>query len=49
MVGDRVVYSGLDLQGVRLVVWGLRLKDARQVFNDICAMEAAALEVLNAV
>lgn len=47
MVGIKAIRIGLDMQAVRLVLWGLKLKDARQVFNDIRLMEDAALEAIN--
>jgi hypothetical protein len=47
IVGNKLIYTGLDLQGVRLVLWALRLKDARAVFNDILVMEQAAIEAYN--
>ncbi len=46
MVGNKAIRIGLDMPGVRLVLWGLKLKDARQVFNDIRLMEDAVLDAL---
>ncbi|MBA4381049.1 MAG: hypothetical protein C0406_00645 [Sideroxydans sp.] len=47
IVGTKLIYTGLDYQGVRMVLWGLKLKDARSVFNDIRVMEEAAIEAYN--
>lgn len=49
MYGAKAVQLGLDYPGVKTVLWGLKVKNPQQVFNDIRAMEAAALDVFNAV
>lgn len=45
----KAIRCGLDYSGVKIVLWGLKVKNPQQVFNDIRAMEAVALEVFNAV
>lgn len=45
----KAIRMGLDYGGVKVVLWGLKVKNPQQVFNDIRAMEAVALEVFNAV
>lgn len=49
MCGTKAVRLGLDYPGVQTVLWGLKVKNPQQVFNDIRAMEAAALEIFNSV
>lgn len=49
MCGKTAVRLGLDYPGVKTVLWGLKVENPQQVFNDIRAMEAAALAVFNAV
>ena len=41
-------YFGLDYPGVEAALRMLRIKDRRAVFDDLRAMERAALEELNA-
>lgn len=43
-----VMRVGLDYAGVKALLWSLNVADPQQVFNDVRAMEAAALEVFNA-
>lgn len=44
----RLIRLGLDYSGVKAVLWGMKVKNPQAVFNDIRAMELAALEVFNA-
>lgn len=44
----RLIRLGLDYGGVKTVLWALKVKNPQAVFNDIRAMELAALEVFNA-
>lgn len=42
------VFTGLDYQGVKVVLKSRKIKDWRTAFTDIQVMESAALEVFNA-
>jgi len=48
MYGTKAFRLGLDYPGVKTVLWGLKVKNPQQVFNDIRVMEAAALAIFNA-
>ncbi len=47
VVGTKAIRIKLDMQEVRLVLWGLNVKQPRQVFNDLLLMEGAALKAFS--
>lgn len=48
VVGPISRRTDLRWQDVKTAIWAANLKNAREVFNDIRAMELAAIEVFNA-
>lgn len=47
VVGPVARRTDLRWQDVKLAIWASKLKNAREVFNDIRAMELAAIEIFN--